>query len=72
MVVWRLRRPPDEKMDPPGNFVMFFSPTQGEGDLFIGGIVSLYFISSFFLRSLSEHARYFWLIKSSEFQLNPK
>ena len=51
MVVWRMRRPPDEKMDPPGNFTMFFSPTQGEGDLFIGGIVVIYFISRFFLES---------------------
>ena len=51
MVIWRVRRPPDEKMDPPGNFTMFFSPTQGEGDLFIGGIIVIYFISRFFLES---------------------
>ena len=44
-------RPPDEKMDPPGNFTMFFSPTQGEGDLFVGGIIVIYFISRFFLES---------------------
>ena len=51
MVVWRMKRPPDEKMDPPGNFTMFFSPIQGEGDLFIGGVLVLYFMSRFFLES---------------------
>ena len=51
MVIWRLKRPPDEKMDPPGNFTMFFSPVQGEGDIFIGGILVIYFMSRFFLES---------------------
>ena len=41
MVVWRMRRPPDEKMDPPGNFTMFFSPTQGEGDLFVLSLIHI-------------------------------
>ena len=51
MVVWRMKRPPGEKMDSSGNFTMFFSPIQGEGDLFIGGALVLYFMSRFFLES---------------------
>ncbi len=51
MVVYRMRRPPDEKMDPPSNFVMFFHPVHGEGDLFLGGFLVLYFMSRFFLEA---------------------
>ena len=49
MVIWRMKRPQDEKIDPPRNFIMFFNPINGEGDLFIGGCLIIYFISRFFL-----------------------
>ena len=49
LVVFRMKKPPDEKLDPPSNFVMFFNPIQGEGDLFIGGVFVIYFSSRVFL-----------------------
>ena len=49
MIGFRMKKPPDEKLDPPSNFVMFFNPLQGEGDLFIGGVLVLYFSSRVFL-----------------------
>ena len=58
MVVWRMKRPPDEKMDPPGNFTMFFSPIQGEGDLFIGGVLVIYFMYRVFLESFQKFQVY--------------
>jgi len=45
LVVWRLRRPEDEKLEPPSNMTMFFHPVKGEGDLFLGGILIIYFFS---------------------------
>ena len=49
MFVFRMKKPPDERLDPPSNFVMFFNPLQGEGDLFIGGVLFIYFSSRVFL-----------------------
>jgi hypothetical protein len=49
MVAFRMKKPPDEKLEPPSNFVMFFNPMQGEGDLFIGGVLVIYFSSRVFL-----------------------
>ena len=49
VIVLRMKKPPDEKLDPPSNFVMFFNPLQGEGDLFIGGVFVVYFSSRVFL-----------------------
>ena len=49
MVVFRMKKPPDEKLEPPSNFVTFFNPIQGEGDLFIGGVLVVYFSSRVFL-----------------------
>ena len=49
LIVFRMKNPPDEKLDPPSNFVMFFNPIQGEGDLFIGGVFVIYFSSRVFL-----------------------
>ena len=49
LIVFRMKKPPDEKLDPPSNFVMFFNPIQGEGDLFIGGVFVIYFSSRVFL-----------------------
>ena len=49
VIVFRMKKPPDEKLDPPTNFVMFFNPLQGEGDLFIGGVLVIYFSSRVFL-----------------------
>ncbi len=45
LVVWRLRRPEDEKLEPPSNMTMFFHPVKGEGDLFLGGMLIIYFFS---------------------------
>ena len=36
MIYFRLKRPVDEKIEPPSNLTMFLHPVQGEGDLFIG------------------------------------
>ena len=49
MIGFHMKKPPDEKLDPPSNFVMFFNPIQGEGDLFIGGVLVIYFSSRVFL-----------------------
>ena len=49
MIFFRLRRPVDEKNEPPSNLTMFFHPVQGEGDLFIGGVLLILFSSQFFL-----------------------
>ncbi len=49
MIVFRMKKPPDEKLEPPSNFVTFFNPIQGEGDLFIGGVLVVYFSSRVFL-----------------------
>ena len=49
LIVFRMKKPPDEKLDPPSNFVMFFNPIQGEGDLFIGGVFVKNFSSRVFL-----------------------
>ena len=49
LIVFRMKKPPDEKLDPPSNFVMFFNPIQGEGDIFIGGVFVIYFSSRVFL-----------------------
>ena len=49
LIVFRMKKPPDEKLDPPSNYVMFFNPIQGEGDLFIGGVFVIYFSSRVFL-----------------------
>ena len=49
MVAFRMKKPPDERLEPPSNIVMFFNPIQGEGDLFIGGVLVIYFSSRVFL-----------------------
>ena len=33
MIFFRLKRPVDEKIEPPSNLTMFFHPVQGEGCL---------------------------------------
>ena len=49
MIFFRLKRPIDEKNEPPSNLIMFFHPVQGEGDLFIGGLLLIFFSSQLFL-----------------------
>ena len=49
MIVFRKKRPLDEKLEPPSNLIIFFHPIQGEGDLFIGGLLVIYFSSRMFL-----------------------
>jgi len=49
MIGFHMKKPPDERLDPPSNFVVFFNPLQGEGDLFIGGVLVIYFSSRVFL-----------------------
>tara|TARA_B100000686_G_C15870196_1_gene516050 strand:- start:202 stop:423 length:222 start_codon:yes stop_codon:yes gene_type:complete len=49
MIFFRLKRPIDEKIEPPSNLTMFFHPVQGEGDLFIGGLLLISFSSQLFL-----------------------
>ena len=49
MIGFRMKKPADERLDPPSNCVMFFNPLQGEGDLFIGGVLVIYFSSRVFL-----------------------
>ena len=49
MIVFRKKRPLDEKLEPPSNVTIFFHPIQGEGDLFIGGVLVIYFSSRMFL-----------------------
>ena len=56
MIVFRKKRPLDEKLEPPSNFTMFFNTIKGEGDLFIGGVLVIYFSSRMFL-ALSQTIR---------------
>ena len=49
MVIFRKRKPNEENLEPPSNLVMFFDPIEGEGDVFIGGLLVLFFSSRFFL-----------------------
>ena len=49
MIFFRLKRPIDEKNEPPSNLNMFLHPVQGEGDLFIGGLLLIFFSSQLFL-----------------------
>ena len=56
MIVFRQKRPLDEKLEPPSNVTIFFHPIQGEGDLFIGGVRVIYFSSRMFL-ALSQTIR---------------
>ena len=49
MIFFRLKRPIDEKIEPPSNLTMFLHPVQGEGDLFIGGLLLIFFSSQLFL-----------------------
>jgi len=49
MIVFRKKRPLDEKLEHTSNVTMFFHPIQGEGDLFIGGVLVIYFSSRMFL-----------------------
>jgi len=49
MIIFRKKKPAEENLEPPSNFVMFFNPFEGEGDLFIGGLLVLFFTSIFFL-----------------------
>ena len=49
MIIFRKKKPAEENLEPPSNFVMFFNPMEGEGDLFIGGLIVLFFSSRFFL-----------------------
>jgi len=56
MIVFRKKRPLDEKLEPPSNVTIFFHPIQGEGDLFIGGVFVIYFSSRMFL-ALSQTIR---------------
>ena len=49
MIIFRKRKPNEENLEPPSNLVMFFNPIEGEGDLFFGGLLVLFFSSRFFL-----------------------
>ena len=49
MIFFRLKRPVDEKNDPPSNLTIFFHPVQGEGDMFIGGVLLIFFTSQLLL-----------------------
>ena len=49
MVVFRMKRPADETLETPSNFITFFHPILGEGDLFVGGVLVLFFSSRLFL-----------------------
>jgi len=49
MIIYRRKKPAEENLEPPSNFVMFFNPIEGEGDLFLGGLLFLFFSSRFFL-----------------------
>ena len=48
-VVFRMKKPADETLETQSNFITFFHPILGEGDLFIGGVLVLYFSSRLFL-----------------------
>ena len=56
IVVFRMKRPADETLETPSNFITFFHPILGEGDLFVGGVLVLYFSSRLFL-ALSQTIR---------------
>ena len=60
LVVWRLRRPEAEELEPPSNLTMFFHPIKGEGDLFIGGILIIYFFSRFALMMFQDISSIFF------------
>ena len=49
MVIFRNRKPNEENLEPPSNLVIFFNPIEGEGDVFLGGLLVLFFSSRFFL-----------------------
>jgi len=49
MVIFRKRKPNEENLEPPSNMVIFFNPIEGEGDVFLGGLLVLFFSSRFFL-----------------------
>ena len=49
MIIFRKRKPNEENLEPPSNLVMFFDPIEGEGDVFLGGLLVLFFSSRFFL-----------------------
>ena len=49
MIIFRNRKPNEENLAPPSNLVMFFDPIEGEGDVFLGGLLVLFFSSRFFL-----------------------
>ena len=49
LIVFRPKKPPDEKLDPPSNFVMFFNLIQGQCELDIGGDFVIYFSSKVYL-----------------------
>ncbi|MBC8258222.1 MAG: hypothetical protein H8E38_04330 [SAR324 cluster bacterium] len=49
MIGFRMKRPVDENLEPPSNFTTFFHPIHGEGDLFVGGVLVIYFSSRLFL-----------------------
>ena len=49
MIIFRNRKPNEENLEPPSNLVMFFDPIEGEGDVFLGGLLVLFFSSRFFL-----------------------
>ena len=56
IVIFRMKRPADETLETPSNFITFFHPILGEGDLFVGGVLVLYFSSRLFL-ALSQTIR---------------
>tara|TARA_Y100001970_G_C14255107_1_gene874731 strand:- start:920 stop:1141 length:222 start_codon:yes stop_codon:yes gene_type:complete len=49
MVIFRKKKPKEENLEPPSNLIMFFDPIEGEGDLFLGGLLVIFFSSRFFL-----------------------
>ena len=67
MIYFRLKRPVDEKIEPPSNLTMFFHPVQGEGDLFIGGLLLIFFFSRLFLGLFKHWKNYFNLLSDSAF-----
>ena len=49
MIIFRKRKPNEENLEPPSTMTMFFDPIEGEGDVFLGGLLVLFFSSRFFL-----------------------
>ena len=49
MIIFRKKKPNEENLEPPSNLDMFFDPIEGEGDVFLGGLLILFFSSRFFL-----------------------